>query len=40
MLDALGGLTTHEAEDALSLSLIETGGFTPAVLAREKAARR
>jgi SpoVK/Ycf46/Vps4 family AAA+-type ATPase len=37
VLDALGGLTTHEAEDALSLSIIEAGEFAPAILAREKA---
>ncbi|MEA3207887.1 MAG: hypothetical protein QOE70_944 [Chthoniobacter sp.] len=37
ILDALGGLTTHEAEDALSLSLIESGGFDARIIAREKA---
>ncbi|MEA3207658.1 MAG: hypothetical protein QOE70_715 [Chthoniobacter sp.] len=36
IIDALGGMTTHEAEDALSLSVIETEGFDPVVLAREK----
>lgn len=37
VLDALGGLPPHEAEDALSLSIIEAGEFVPAILAREKA---
>jgi len=33
---ALGGLSTTEAENALSLSLVETGKFEPAVIYREK----
>ena len=36
ILDALGGMTTHEAEDALSLSIIEADSFDPTILAREK----
>lgn len=37
ILDALGGMTTHDAEDALSLSIIEAGEIDPAILSREKA---
>ncbi len=37
IIDALSGLTTNEAEDALALAVIETGAFTPAVIQREKA---
>ena len=36
-LAAASGLTTMEAENAFALSLVETGGITPAVIAREKA---
>ncbi len=38
LLDAAGGMTTVEAENAFALSIIETGALTPAVVAREKAA--
>lgn len=37
ILDAAMGLTTNEAEDAFALSIIETGGLSPAVISREKA---
>lgn len=37
ILDVLGGLTTHEAEDALSLSLIEASSFNARIIASEKA---
>lgn len=37
ILDASSGLTTLEAEDAMSLSIVETGDLTPAVISREKA---
>jgi AAA+ superfamily predicted ATPase len=37
LLDAASGLTTNEAEDAFALSLIESGDFTPPIIAREKA---
>jgi len=33
---ALSGLSTTEAENALALSLVETGGFDPKVIYREK----
>lgn len=33
---ALSGLTTSEVENALSLSVIECGGFSPTILQREK----
>lgn len=36
VIRALGGLSTTEAENALALSLIETGKFDPAVIYREK----
>jgi hypothetical protein len=36
-LDAAAGLTTVEAENAFALSVIETGGIDPVVIAREKA---
>jgi len=36
-LAAASGLTTMEAENAFALSLVETGGISPAVIAREKA---
>lgn len=36
VLDAAGGLTTTEAEDAFSLSIIEHGAIVPEVIAREK----
>jgi len=36
ILDALSGLTTNEAEDAASLSVVEAGDILPAILAREK----
>jgi AAA+ superfamily predicted ATPase len=36
VVDALGGLTTQAAENAAALSVIETGGFDPEVIAREK----
>ena len=38
LLDAAaGGLTCPEAENAFALSIIETGGLTPAAVSREKA---
>jgi len=37
LLDAASGLTSIEAENALSLSIVETSSLTPAVVAREKA---
>ena len=37
LLDAASGLTSIEAENALSLSIVETSDLTPAVVAREKA---
>lgn len=37
VLQAALGLTTTEAENALALSIIETGGLDPRVIAREKA---
>jgi ATP-dependent 26S proteasome regulatory subunit len=37
LIDAARGMTTTEAEDAFSLSVVETDGLTPAVVAREKA---
>lgn len=36
VLRALGGLSTTEAENALALSLVETGGFDAQVIYREK----
>jgi len=36
ILRAMGGLSTTEAENALALSCIETNGFDPAVVYREK----
>jgi hypothetical protein len=36
-LAAASGLTTMEAENAFALSLVETGGIDPVVIAREKA---
>ena len=36
-LDAAGGLTTMEAENAFALSVVETKGIVPQVIAREKA---
>ena len=38
ILDAASGLTTMEAENALALSLVESGGITPEIVNREKAA--
>lgn len=38
LLDAAGGLTTIEAENAFSLSVIEARDILPAIVAREKAA--
>lgn len=37
VLDALSGLTTNEAEDALALAIIETGTFDTGIITREKA---
>jgi AAA+ superfamily predicted ATPase len=37
VLDALSGLTTTEAEDALALTIIETGSFDTKIITREKA---
>ena len=37
LLDAAGGLTCPEAENAFALSIIETGGLNPAAVSREKA---
>jgi SpoVK/Ycf46/Vps4 family AAA+-type ATPase len=36
ILIAASGLTTHEAEDAFSLSLVETNTVSPAIIQREK----
>lgn len=36
VIRALGGLSTHEAENALALSIIETSKFDPTVIYREK----
>lgn len=36
VIRAMGGLSTTEAENALSLALVETGKFDPAVIYREK----
>lgn len=36
VIRALGGLSTHEAENALALSIIETGKFDPSIIYREK----
>jgi ATP-dependent 26S proteasome regulatory subunit len=36
-LDAAGGLTTMEAENAFALSVVEAKGVVPAIIAREKA---
>lgn len=36
VLRALGGLSTTEAENALALSLVETGKFDPSIIYREK----
>ncbi len=38
VIRALSGLSTTEAENALALSLVETGGFNPEVIYREKIA--
>jgi AAA+ superfamily predicted ATPase len=38
LMDAASGLTTIEAEDAFSLSVVETGALTAAVVSREKSA--
>lgn len=38
LLDAAGGLTTTEAENAFALSVIESKALTPAIVSREKAA--
>jgi len=38
VLSALSGLSVSEAENALALSFVETGAFTPAVIFREKIA--
>lgn len=38
VMDAASGLTTHEAENAFALSLIEAGKLDSEVIAREKAA--
>jgi AAA+ superfamily predicted ATPase len=37
IMDAASGLTTHEAENAFALSLIESQDLTPSIIAREKA---
>jgi ATP-dependent 26S proteasome regulatory subunit len=37
LIDAARGMTTMEAENACSLSVVETGGLNAAVIAREKA---
>ncbi|MCB9833566.1 MAG: AAA family ATPase [Planctomycetes bacterium] len=37
LLDACLGMTTSEAENALALSFVETGGLDPQVVARQKA---
>lgn len=37
VLEAAGGLTTMEAENAFALSLVETGTIDPSIVAREKA---
>lgn len=37
LIDAARGLTTTEAENALALSVVETGGLLPVIVAREKA---
>ena len=37
LINAARGMTTTEAEDAFALSVVETDGLTPAVVAREKA---
>lgn len=37
LLDSASGLTTIEAENAFALSVVESGGFAPAIVAREKA---
>ena len=37
LLDACLGLTTSEAENALALSYVETGGLDPQIVARQKA---
>jgi hypothetical protein len=36
VLRALGGLTTTEAENALALSMVESGTFDPSIIYREK----
>lgn len=36
-LDAAGGLTTIEAENAFALSVVESQGIVPAIISREKA---
>ncbi len=37
LLDCASGLTTTEAENAFALAVVETGGLSPQVVAREKA---
>jgi len=37
LIDAARGMTTTEAENAYALSLVETGGFSAEIVAREKA---
>ena len=37
LIDAARGMTTIEAENAFALSVVETGGFNPEIIAREKA---
>lgn len=37
IIDALGGMTSHEAEDALALSIIQAGRFETSIIGREKA---
>jgi hypothetical protein len=36
-IDAASGLTTIEAENAFALSVVESKGINPAIVAREKA---
>jgi len=37
LLDSASGLTTTEAENAFALSVVESGGLSPSIVAREKA---
>ena len=37
LLDSATGLTTIEAENAFALTVVESGGFNPSIVAREKA---